>query len=63
MVCGVCEVGAVTALGAAGLIPAWCRGWRGVALLAALLLVAVLLWRRGTACTTCTAPADPETDK
>lgn len=56
-------MGAVTALGAAGLIPAWCRGWRGVALLAALLLVAVLLWRRGTACTTCTAPADPETDK
>lgn len=50
-------MGAVTALGAAGLIPAWCRGWRGVALLAALLAVAVLLWRRGTACTTCTAPA------
>jgi len=56
MVCGVCEVGAVTALGAAGLIPAWCRGWRGVALLVALLGVAVLLWRRGRACSTCTAP-------
>lgn len=54
MVCGPCAVGALGALGVAGALPWWCKSPYVIVAVAALVLLAVYLWRRRTAqCETC----------